>query len=91
MRIDILCKPDCGDRCERTLDNVRRALSDLDIKAEVHVYKDVRKMIDNRVYVTPALVVDDAVRISGRIPDIREIRSLIVERPRYRKRYEEVA
>lgn len=91
MRIDILCKPDCGDRCERTLANVRQALSDLDVKAEVHVYKDVRKMIDNRVYVTPALVVDDAVRISGRIPDIREIRSLIVERPRYRKRYEEVA
>ncbi|TYO98142.1 small redox-active disulfide protein 2 [Geothermobacter ehrlichii] len=91
MRIDILCKPGCGERCEKTLENVRQALDDLAVKAEVHVYKDVRKMIDNRVYVTPALVVDDFVRISGRVPEVGEIRSLIVERPRYRKRYEDVA
>jgi len=91
MRIDILCKPNCGPRCERTLENVRQALNEMDVNAEVHLYKDPRKMIDNRVYVSPALMVDDNLRISGRVPDINEIRSFIAERPRYRKRVEQVA
>jgi hypothetical protein len=91
MRIDILCRPDGGQRCERTLNNVRQVLEDLDVNAEVHIYKDPRKMIDNRVYVSPALMLDDHLRIAGRVPEVAEIRSMIVERPRYRKRYEEVA
>jgi len=91
MRIDILCKPDSGGRCERTLENVRSVLDDLAVNAEVHVYKDRRKMIDNRVYVSPALVVDDNLRIAGRVPDLQEIRGMIIERPRYRRRFSEVA
>jgi len=91
MRIDILCRPDCGGRCERTLENVRLALDEMAVTAEVHLYKDNRKMIDNRVYVTPALLVDDNLRVSGRVPEIREIRGMIAERPRYRKRLSEVA
>ena len=43
------------------------------------------------LYVGPALLVDDVVRIAGRIPDIREIKSFIVERPRYVERMREVA
>lgn len=91
MRIDILCKPDCGTRCDRTLENVRQALEEMEVRAEVHLYKDKRKMIDNRVYVTPAIIVDDNLRVSGRVPEINEIRGMIAERPRYRKRQQEVA
>ncbi len=86
MRIDILCKPENGRRCERTLENVREALADLGVEAEVHLYLDRRKMIDYRVYVSPAVLIDDNVRVAGRIPEVRELKSLIVERPRYMKR-----
>jgi hypothetical protein len=86
MRIDIICKPDCGDRCHRTLSNVRQALDQMRLDAEVHLYQDSRKMIDNRVYVTPALVLDDVVRIAGRVPEVVEIKSLIAERARYIRR-----
>ncbi|WP_027716085.1 thioredoxin family protein [Desulfuromonas sp. TF] len=91
MRIDILCKPESGRRCERTLENVREALNQVGIEAEVHLYRDRRKMIDNRVYVSPALMIDDSVRVSGRVPEIPEILGLLAERPRYRKRIQEVA
>ncbi len=91
MRIDILCKPESGRRCELTLNNVREALSQLGVEAEVHLYRDRRKMIDNRVYVAPALIIDDTLRVAGRVPDVKEITSLIVERPCYRKRLPEVA
>ena len=91
MRIDILCKPEAGQRGERVLANVRQALQELDVRAEVHLFCDRRKMVDNRVYVAPALLIDDAVRIAGRIPEVREIKSFIVERPRYVERMRDVA
>jgi hypothetical protein len=91
MRIDILCKPESGQRGERLLANVRQALSEMDVRAEVHLFCDRRKMVDNRVYVAPALVIDDIVRIAGRVADVREIKSFIVERPRYVERMKEVA
>jgi Thioredoxin domain len=91
MRIDIFCKPESNSRCDRTLENVRQALDDLSIEAEVHLYRDSRKMIDYRVYVAPALLIDDNVRIAGRVPEVGEIARLIVERPRYRKRLQKVA
>lgn len=91
MRIDILCKPDAGQRGERVLTNVRQALKEMDVRAEVHLFCDRRKMVDNRVYVAPALLIDDVVRVAGRVPDIKEIKSFIVERPRYVERMSEVA
>jgi len=91
MRIDILCKPESRQRGERVLANVRQVLNDLDIRAEVHLFSDRRKMVDNRVYVSPALLIDDAVRVAGRIPDVNEIRSFLVERPRYLERMQQVA
>ena len=91
MRIDILCKPEAGQRGERVLANVRQALSELDVRAEVHLFCDRRKLVDHRVYVAPALLVDDVVRIAGRVPEVREIKSFIVERPRYVERMREVA
>ena len=91
MRIDILCRPDSNHRCDLALKNVRSALQELSIDAEVHLYRDRKKMIDNRVYVVPALMIDDQVRVAGRIPEVDEIVRFIVERPRYLRAVAEVA
>lgn len=91
MRIDILCKPEGEQYGERMIHNVRQALDEMGVRAEVHLFCDQRKMVDNRVYVGPALLIDDEVRIAGRVPDVREIKSFVVERPRYVERMKEVA
>ena len=91
MRIDILCKPDQPESCQGTAENVREALNQLGVKAEVHQFSDSRKMIDNRIYVVPALLIDDQLRIAGRVPDVEEIVSFIAERPRYRQEVAVVA
>ncbi len=83
MRIDIVCKPDQPDACRGTVENVREALNRLGVEAEVHQFSDARKMIDNRIYVVPALLIDDQLRIAGRIPDVDEIVNFLIERPRY--------
>ncbi len=91
MRIDILCRPDQPESCQGTVENVREALDKLGVEAEVHQFSDSRKMIDNRIYVVPALMIDDEVRIAGRIPGVDEIVDFIVERPRYLRDVAEVA
>lgn len=91
MRIDIVCKPGKPDACRGTAENVRAALNRLGVEAEVHQFNDARKMIDNRIYVAPALMIDDQVRIAGRVPDVEEIVNFLVERPRYLQEVAEVA
>lgn len=91
MRIDILCKPDQQESCLGTVANVREALDQLGVEAEVHQFSDSRKMIDNRIYVVPALLIDDQVRIAGRVPEVDEIVTFIAERPRYLKEVAKVA
>lgn len=91
MRIDVLCKPDSPGSCQGVVDNVREALGQLGVEAEVHQFHDSRKLIDNRVYVVPALLIDDQLRIAGRVPDVEEIVNFIVERPRYLKDVADVA
>lgn len=91
MRIDILCKPDNPDGCTNTVANVREALDKLGVEAEVHQFSDSRKMIDNRIYVVPALLIDDQVRIAGRVPGVEEIVNFIAERPRYLRGVADVA
>lgn len=83
MRFDIICKPETGARAEQTLANVHQALREMGVQAEVHLFRDRRKMVDYRVYVVPALIVDDVVRVSGRVPEVHEIKAFIAERPRY--------
>lgn len=86
MRIDILCKPGNATRCQLILNNVRAALSQSKVEAEVHLYQDLRKMIDYRVHVSPAIVIDDDIRIAGRVPDTDEIVELIDAKAHYQER-----
>lgn len=86
MRIDILCKPGNAARCEIILKNVRDALTQSKVQAEVHLYQDLRKMIDYRVHISPALVIDDFVRVAGRVPEAGEIAELIAEESHYQER-----
>lgn len=91
MRIDILCNPKHNEHCDEVLRNVNEALARTGVVAEVHIHHDIHKMIDNRVYVSPALMIDDTVRVAGRVPETREIVSFFAERPRYHRRLQKVA
>lgn len=91
MRIDIVCKPNSMGPGNETMGNVREALNLLGVEAEVHIFHDLRKMIDNRVYIVPALLIDDQIRIAGRVPGVDEIMKFIIERPRYLQAVSEVA
>ena len=64
-------------KCKRTEQNVRRAVQELGIEAEViHVY-DQLEMLKRGITNTPAVVIDGEVKITGRVPEVDEIKGLL--------------
>jgi small redox-active disulfide protein 2 len=61
--------------CQKLEQNAKKAVEELelkDVKVE-HIY-DINKIIEMGVMSTPAIVIDEQVKASGRIPDAEEIK-----------------
>ena len=65
------------DKCNRTADVVRRAVAHAGVDAEIYKVEDMREIMKFRVMITPAVAIDGEVKISGRIPTVEEITSLL--------------
>lgn len=60
--------------------NIRKALTELDLKADVTRITDVEEMSRRCVLMAPEIVVDGEVESSGRIPSVAAARSLLSAR-----------
>jgi small redox-active disulfide protein 2 len=70
--------PACA-RCETTEKNVINACSVLNLAADIsHIY-DVKEYTQLGVRVTPAVIVDGKVVISGKVPTVEELKKLLSE------------
>ncbi len=72
MKIEVL-GPGCV-KCERLEKEVKKVLNELGSKDEVTKVKDITKIIEYDIIMTPALVIDGEVKSSGRIPTKDEIK-----------------
>jgi small redox-active disulfide protein 2 len=63
-------------KCKTVEANVRRAVEELGIEADIEKVDDISRIIQYNILSTPAVVVDEVVRIKGRVPDIKEIKAL---------------
>lgn len=59
--------------CKRLMKNAEKAVRDLGIDATIEKVEDYQKIMSYGVLSTPALVVDDEVKIYGRVPSPHEI------------------
>lgn len=75
MTIKVL-GPGCA-RCKATVEAAKKAVAELGLSAEVEKIEDVETIMRYNVLATPGLVVDEKLRISGRIPTVQEIKELI--------------
>ena len=75
MRIEVL-GTGCP-KCQSTEQNVRKALEDLGVQAEVVKVTEVDDMIARGVMWTPALVIDGKVVLQGKIPTVDQIKLLV--------------
>lgn len=64
-------------KCKTTYNNVMEALKISDIQAEVIKIEDIEEMMKYNVLTTPVLMIDDVVKVKGRVADINEIKQLL--------------
>lgn len=72
VKIEIL-GPGCA-RCRATEENVRQALAELKVQAEVVHITDMLEIGRRRVMLTPGLIIDGQLRSSGRVPEVSEVK-----------------
>ena len=75
MKIEVL-GTGCA-KCRATEKNVRKAVEELGIQADVVKVEDLQDIIDRGVMMTPAVVVDGEVKISGHQPTVEEIKKIL--------------
>jgi small redox-active disulfide protein 2 len=75
MKIAVL-GPGC-DKCRKTEEMVKQALTESGVEATVEKVTDITKIAGYGVMVTPAVVVDGEVKSVGKIPSKEDINSWI--------------
>ena len=63
-------------KCKTTEANVRKAVEELGIEAEIQKMEDITDILQYNIMSTPAVVVDEEVKVKGRVPDVNEIKAL---------------
>lgn len=66
-------------RC-RTLEQLtRNAVAEMEIDAEIEKVDDIIKIINYGVMSTPALLIDERIALSGRIPSMAEMKDILTK------------
>lgn len=63
-------------KCKTVEANVRKAVQELGLEADIQKVEDIAKILQYNILSTPAVVVDEVVMIKGRVPDVNEIKAL---------------
>jgi len=63
-------------KCQILEANAKRAIEDLGLTdVQIEHVREIDKIVEYGVMSTPAIVIDEKVKASGRIPDVEEIKS----------------
>lgn len=75
MEIKVL-GPGCP-KCKTTYTNVLEALKQTGVDAQVTKIEDIEEMMKYNVLTTPVLMINDVVKVKGRVADIKEIKEFL--------------
>jgi len=64
-------------KCKRLMKNVEKAVKDLGIDAEIEKIEDITAIMDRGIMLTPALAVDGELKVSGRVADVNELKTIL--------------
>ena len=63
--------------CKTLEKSVINALAELNINADVEKVEDIQKIMAYGIMRTPALIINEKVALSGRVPSISELKEII--------------
>ncbi len=66
-------------KCKRLYELANRALQETGVTASVEKVEDIEKIMKFEILMTPGLAIDGKVKTAGRIPNLDEMRRLILE------------
>jgi len=64
-------------KCHKLAQNVEEAMKGLGVEYEIEKITDIRKIMNSGVMMTPGLIVDGAVKSSGKVLGVEEIKKLL--------------
>ena len=64
-------------KCKRMMKNVEKAISELGIEAEIVKVEDITEIMERDIMLTPALMVNGELKVSGRVADVTELKELL--------------
>lgn len=65
--------------CVKLEQEVINALAELDVAADVQKITEMNNIMEHDILMTPGLVINDKVKVSGRVPKKEEIKQWIRE------------
>lgn len=68
--------PGCP-KCKTTYNNAVEAVKQLGIDADIKKIEDIEEMMTYNVLTTPVLMIDDEIKVKGRIAHVNEIVELL--------------
>lgn len=68
--------PGCA-RCKATVEVVKKALEHKGLQADIVKVEDVEEIVKYNILKTPAVVINEQVKLSGRIPTQEEIEAFL--------------
>jgi small redox-active disulfide protein 2 len=68
--------PGCP-KCKTTYSNVLEALKQTNIEANVVKVEDIEEMMKYNVLTTPVLMIDEQIKVKGRVAQVSEIVDLL--------------
>ena len=64
-------------KCEKLAEAAETAARELGVEYEIEKVKEINEIMKFGVMITPALVVDGEVKVSGKVPPVDEIKGLL--------------
>lgn len=65
------------DKCKKLASEVEKAIAESGVRAEIHKVEKLSDIMDYGVMTMPALVINEQVKATGRIPPVAEMVSWI--------------
>ena len=66
-------------KCEKLAELAQQAINEINIEGKIKKIKDLNKIMDYNVLITPGLVINEVVKSTGKLPSIDQIKSWVNE------------